>query len=505
MNNRTEPLTGTLSHIKNEIESYAKKEGLDFPEVIFEICDYETINILAAQEGFPTRYPHWRFGMNYDQLYKGHSYGMQKIYELVINTEPCYAYLHKSNNFVDQKIVMAHVYGHADFFKNNCWFANTDKNMMDVMANHGAKIRRYISQYGQEKVETFIDKVLSLENLTDINVLFETQEIQRRRRLLNEMAKEEDKKEDPGMHSEVLQSFIRSKKKIETKNKDIIKDLKISEDKKKESPSPRDIMRFLLENAPLEEWEADIIGILRDEAYYFLPQKITKIMNEGWASYWHSSIMTEKALKASEIVDFCDRHASVMVMEQGQINPYKLGIELFRDIEYRWNTGKFGREYEECQNMFQKDHWNKELGLGRNKIFEIRRSHNDITFIDEYLTKEFCERQQLFTYRYNSRTGRYEIDSKDFETIKSKLLMQLTNFGSPAIQIGDSNFNNRKELLLEHIHQGIDLDLNLAKDTMKNIHAIWKRPINLKTLYDDNEIIFTFDGKEMKQNGAAFN
>ena len=179
-------------------------------------------------------------------------------------------------------------------------------------------------------------------------------------------------------------------------------------------------MRFLLENAPLEGWEADILGILRDEAYYFLPQKTTKIINEGWASYWHSTIMTQKAAKASEIVDFSDRHSSVVHMSRNQINPYKIGIELFRDIEYRWDTGKFGRDYQECKEMLLKNNWDKKTGMGQKKIFEIRKSHNDITFIDEYLSAEFCERNQLFTYRYNPRTGRNEIDSREFDAIKKQ-------------------------------------------------------------------------------------
>ncbi len=162
--NRTKPISGELLALKNQIEKYAIDYGLDFFPQIFEVCDYDTINILAAQGGFPSRYPHWKFGMDYDQLSKGYTYGLQKIYEMVINTNPCYAYLLQVNNWVDQKIVMAHVYGHNDFFKNNAWFSNTNRKMMDVMANHGTKIRRYMERYGTDAVETFIDKVLSLEN-----------------------------------------------------------------------------------------------------------------------------------------------------------------------------------------------------------------------------------------------------------------------------------------------------------------------------------------------------
>ena len=135
---------------------------------IFEVCDYDEISEIAALGGFPTRYPHWRFGMEYQQLSKGYRYGLQKIYEMVINNDPCYAYLLRCNQMVDQKLVMAHVYGHNDFFKNNIWFSQTNRKMMDEMANHGTRIRAHMDRYGEETVENFIDNCLSLENLIDI-------------------------------------------------------------------------------------------------------------------------------------------------------------------------------------------------------------------------------------------------------------------------------------------------------------------------------------------------
>lgn len=496
--NRTKPISGELLTLKNEIEGYAIQAGLDFFPQVFEVCDYDTINILAAQGGFPSRYPHWKFGMDYDQLSKGYAYGLQKIYEMVINTDPCYAYLLQANNWVDQKIVMAHVYGHNDFFKNNAWFGNTNRKMMDVMANHGTKIRRYMERYGADAVETFIDKVLSLENLLDVGELFETSELKRRRS--DQAIKQKEESGDDGYmiddRSAALKSFMRSKtranKKDDTKEEDPIQQAERPHSK------TRDVLGYLIQHAPVEEWQADIIGILREEAYYFLPQRLTKIMNEGWASYWHSNIMTTKALDASEIVEFADKHAGVMAMSRQNINPYKVGIELMRDIEYRWNRGMFGKEYNECTDMKEKLRWDKKLGLGREKIFEVRRSHNDISFIDEFLTPDFCERQQLFTYKYNPRTGRFEIDSKDFLAIKQKLLSQLTNFGQPLIEVEDGNYMNRKELLLGHVHYGVDLDVNFANETLRNLYAIWKRPVNLRTKYEEKDVVFHFDGKEFK-------
>ncbi len=161
-----------LVEIQGQMEQHARNYGLDFFPTIFELVDADQLNAIAAYGGFPTRYPHWRFGMEYEQLSKGYTYGLQKIYELVINNNPCYAYLMNSNELTDQKLVMAHVYGHCDFFKNNLWFAHTDRKMMDRMANDGNRIRRYMDRFGVEEVEEFIDACLSVEDLIDVHSTF---------------------------------------------------------------------------------------------------------------------------------------------------------------------------------------------------------------------------------------------------------------------------------------------------------------------------------------------
>src|SRR5687768_11501509 len=158
-----------LRVLKDEIEGYARSYGLDFYETIFEVVDADNLNEIAAYGGFPTRYPHWSFGMQYEELNKGYSYGLSKIYEMVINNDPCYAYLMRCNHTVDQKLVMAHVYGHCDFFKNNAYFGHTTRKMMDEIANHAARIRRYVERFGEEEVEAFVDKCMSIDDLIDIH------------------------------------------------------------------------------------------------------------------------------------------------------------------------------------------------------------------------------------------------------------------------------------------------------------------------------------------------
>src|SRR5438094_7073946 len=158
-----------LRALKEEIENHARAYGLDFFETSFEVVDADDLNEIAAYGGFPTRYPHWSFGMQYEELKKGYEYGLSKIYEMVINNDPCYAYLMRCNHTVDQKLVMAHVYGHCDFFKNNAYFAHTSRKMMDEMANHGVRIRRYVEKYGEDEVEAFVDRCMSIDDLIDVH------------------------------------------------------------------------------------------------------------------------------------------------------------------------------------------------------------------------------------------------------------------------------------------------------------------------------------------------
>ena len=126
-------LPAELVEAQEYIERHAREYGLTFFRTVFEMVDYEQMNALAAYGGFPTRYPHYRFGMEYQQLSKSYEYGLHKIYEMVINNDPTYAYLLEGNSMLDQKLVMAHVYGHADFFLNNFFFAHTNRKMMDCL------------------------------------------------------------------------------------------------------------------------------------------------------------------------------------------------------------------------------------------------------------------------------------------------------------------------------------------------------------------------------------
>ncbi len=485
-----------LSDIQRDIEAHAKKYGLEFFDTIFEMVDYQRMNEVASYGGFPVRYPHWRFGMEYERMSKSFSYGLHKIYELVINNDPCYAYLLEGNSTTEQKMVMAHVYGHCDFFKNNLWFSPTNRKMVDQMANHGARVRRYIDKVGIDEVETFLDVCLSLENLIDRHSPYI-----RRPDPTPEPEDLDIPVEVPRLTASrgYLERYINPEE-VLAKEKERLETQRKTQDRKFPKEPMLDVVTFLARNAPLKKWQEDVLNMVISEAYYFAPQGMTKIMNEGWASYWHSTIMTQDALTDAEIVDFAETHSATMAVSPGGINPYKIGIELFRDIEDRWDRGRFGKEYDDCEDLDEKLHWNRRLGHGRDKIFEVRRIHNDVTFLDEFLTPEFCWRQKLFTFEYNKKRQGFEIFSRDFRSIKQKLLGQLTNFGQPFIFAENANFKNRGELLLLHRHDGVDLDQKWGRETLLNVFRIWSRPVHVRTQIEGKPRLWTHDGKEFSDS-----
>ncbi len=506
-----------LREEQEKIERIASDIGLDFFPTVFEILSYDRLNEVASYGGFPTRYPHWRFGMEYERLSKSYEYGLSKIYEMVINNNPSIAYLLEGNSLTDQKLVMCHVYGHVDFFKNNFAFRATDldsgggvitdvsrsgpdynpnRKWIDKMANHGSLVRRLMSRHGVEPVEELIDVCLSLENLIDPHAPF----IVRRRRSEDDEVEGQSEVEVPRLRAkDYMENFINPADYIAAQRTK----LEAARDSKKgKFPGERtqDVLAFLLEHAPLERWERSVLAVIRDEAYYFAPQMRTKIMNEGWASYMHSKMMTEHVCDWSEIVDYADNNAGVMATNGKQLNPYKLGVELYRHIEDRWNKGRFGREWDDCNDLDAKRNWDLRLGLGKHKIFEVRALYSDITFIDEFLTPEFAHEQGLFTFDWSARGERFEIQSREFAEVKKKLLAQLTNSGNPYIYVDDGNYKNRGELLLHHDHRGMDLRLDYAERVLEALNRLWKRPVTVASRSDGKPVLLSYDGENHERN-----
>jgi stage V sporulation protein R len=472
------------------IKAKAIEYGLDFYEVVFEVLDFDTMNQIASYGGFPIRYPHWKWGAEYEKLSKRDAYGLGRIYEMVINNDPCYAYLQESNAVTDQKLVMAHVYGHADFFKNNFWFGQTNRKMMDEMANHATRVRRHVERQGQDVVERFIDACLSIEHLIDPHSMF-----MRRERSRSDREEEGGSFEPDKLPAkDYMDPFINPSSEME-RQKEAYEEARSRPRKTPERPT-RDVLLFLMRHAPLEDWQADVLSIIRDESYYFAPQAMTKIMNEGWASYWHSKLMTQHFLEAREIVHYADQHSGVVHMPPGGFNPYKIGIELFKDIERRWDTGQHGEAWERLERLGERERFDDSSMGGREKIFEVRRIYNDVNFIDEFLTPEFVDRHKMYQYGRDQRTGEIKIISRDYHRVKQRLLYQITNMGQPFIYAVDANYLNRGELYLAHKFAGLEIDAARAVEVLRGLAKIWGRPVHLQARINEEMRLLSMAGPD---------
>ena len=494
-------LPDELRTIHREVQKVALAAGLDPFPVVFEMVSPEEMSMLAAYGGFPVRYPHWRFGMEFESLHKSYEYGLSKIYEMVINTDPCYAYLMDSNALVDQKLVMAHVYGHCDFFKNNMWFTGTNRKMVDEMANHGARIQRIIDRLGVERVEDFLDRCLSLENLIDPHCAAIRRQPDEADPIRVAIRRAREDGEDPTLPDAAafkadvdrayMDGFINPPEEVMARREQALQ--KSMEPRRLPERPERDVLGFLLAHAPLAAWEADLLAIVREEALYFAPQGQTKIMNEGWATFWHTRLMTEHLATGKEIVDYADHHSGTVAMSPWRLNPYKLGLELFRDIEARWDTGRHGLEYEGCDEMARKQQWFRDERGGLEKVFEVRKIYNDLQFVDAFLTEDFCVDHGFFSFG-RDKTGKAVIESRAFQDIKKRLLEQLTNSGQPIIEVVEANLDNRGELLLHHAHSEAELQADWAETTLGNLVRLWKRPAALDTVLSGKAVRFRHDG-----------
>ncbi len=388
-----------------EITEIATGFGLDPFPMRYEICPPDLIYTFGAY-GMPTRFSHWSFGKTFHRMKLQYDLGLSKIYELVINSNPSYAFLLEGNALIQNKLIVAHVLAHTDFFKNNAYFSKTNRDMVESMSATAERIRNYEMEYGKEVVENFLDAALSIQEHVDPSLMVPKLQYDFER---------EDKRmaqNKPVTPYDELWKLDDVEKK---KENPIRKERRVP-------PIPeKDILLFIQEfSTILEEWQRDILTMLREEMLYFWPQIETKIMNEGWASYWHMRILREMDLTEEETIEFAKLNAGVVQPSRTSINPYYLGVKLFEDIEKRWdNPTKEEQEF-----------YGRKLGQGRQKIFEVREMDRDISFLQNYLTKENVKEMDL--YLYQKKGNEWIIVEKNWEKIRDMLVQSKVNGGSPT-------------------------------------------------------------------------
>ncbi|WP_455448451.1 SpoVR family protein [Natrinema thermotolerans] len=600
---RKQAIAGELEEPVEEARNLAEKLGLEPYPVKYWIIDYDEMNELIAYGGFQSRYPHWRWGMQYDKQQKQGQYGGGKAFEIVNNDNPAHAFLQESNTVADQKAVITHVEAHSDFFANNDWFgmftggqADEDQvNAAAMLERHARAIDEYMSDpdIDRAEVEKWIDHCLSLEDNIDQHQVFT------RRLDVDGPAGEIDEDLAEKLDELDLSDEIKG----EVFDAEWVEKLEGEEITGSFPEEPqKDLLAFVREHGKqydaeagrgveMEEWQRDILDMMRAEAYYFAAQKMTKVMNEGWAAYWESTMMTDEAFAGDdEFLNYADHMAKVLA--SGGLNPYSLGMELWEYVEnttnrqevleallrvegvswrnltdvvdfddvletleppaaletispdtlddvatlpdewvdhealeraregeidiekYPWKVltyeGLARRHYSlvkrQHRGFLKRVSQNDLERIGRylfddarydsvdealadidytagwDRLFDVRESHNDVTFLDEFLTQEFITENNYFTYEHSQATGQFHVASDAAADVKKKLLLQFTNFGKPTIAVYDGNYNNANELLLGHQYNGVMLDLGQAKETLKRIFELWGRPVNLLTI-----------------------
>lgn len=455
----------------DEITEIAKGFGLDFYPMRYEICPADIIYTFGAY-GMPTRFSHWSFGKQFFKMKLHYDLGLSKIYELVINSDPCYAFLLDSNSLVQNKLIVAHVLAHCDFFKNNVRFQNTKRDMVESMAATAERIRQYEIEYGKKEVESFIDAVLAIEEHIDPSLV--------RPHLAWTLDDVEYEEEEPTKASPYDDLWNLDKPK-ETKSKKVKKI-------KKFPPQPeKDLLLFLVHySRELEEWQRDILTMIREEMLYFWPQLETKIMNEGWASYWHQRILREMDLTSDEAIEFAKLNAGVVQPSTTGINPYYLGLKIFEDIEERYNNPT-----EQMKKLGVKP------GSGREKIFEVRELESDQSFLRNYLTKELVMREDMYLFQKQGRE--YKIVDKEWEHVRDQLVNMRVNGGFPYITVNDGDYLRNGELYLKHHYEGIELDLKYLEKVLPYIYQLWGRSVHMETIVEEKSILYSFDGRSIQR------
>lgn len=456
-----------LEEAIEEITHKAKEFGLDFYPMRYEICPADIIYTFGAY-GMPTRFSHWSFGKSFHKMKLQYDLGLSKIYELVINSNPCYAFLLDGNSLIQNKLIVAHVLAHCDFFKNNARFCRTNRDMVETMSATAERIRAYEIEYGTEVVEKFIDAVLAIQEHIDPSIIgparHKQDERYRHKHADKTKAKNinRQKKRDPYEDLWELDALVNGK--------DEEKHTRSTLNEKHPFPAhpDKDLLWFIEEYSTiLDDWQRDILSMLREEMLYFWPQIETKIMNEGWASYWHIRILRELDLTQEETIEFAKLNASVVVPHPGSLNPYYLGYKIFEDIEKRW---------------------------GRDMLFEVREFDSDISFLRNYLTKELVE--ELDLYVFEKQGVEWKISDKRWENVRDQLVHSRVNGGFPTLHVTDGNYYDQGELYIQHQYDGTELDLKYLERTLPYVQQLWGKRVHLETIVEGKTAQFTYDGKK---------
>ncbi len=454
-----------LRRYEARIHEIAISYGLDCFDQEFEICDHEEMIGYMAYSGMPSHYPHWSYGKSHERLKTLYDHGMHGLpYEMVINSDPALAYLMGDNSTCLNVLTIAHVYGHNDFFKNNFTFKSTrPEHTISAFKSHAERVRRYVEDpsIGIDRVEGLLDAAhaLAFQCRRNLAVRKSTRSEQTRR-LFDAATPRRDPYRDIHPTPDYVEPDLRR--------------IPLEPDE--------DLLLFIRDYNPyLADWEQDLLTIVHEETGYFLPQIETKIMNEGWASYWHYQIMTHLDLPPDLRIEFMVHHNQVLSATPGRLNPYRLGYTI-------WN-----RIYQDVEGDAPPDHANPTAG--RDALFSVRESDRDASFLRRFLDERLMRELGLFEYsQEKDEMVVSEIsDDAGWQKTKETLLANVGAASIPVIKVEDADSGGTRTLLLRHYHDGRDLELDNAERTLAYAFRLWERPVVLETVLGGKSTTLRYD------------
>ncbi|HLW71158.1 MAG TPA: SpoVR family protein [Candidatus Binataceae bacterium] len=458
-----------LAEWDKRVQDKAAEFGLTWYPQEFEICDHNGMLGYMAYSGMPSHYPHWSYGKSYEKLKTLYDYGVSGLpYEMVINSNPAIAYLMRDNTLLLQILTIAHVYGHNDFFKNNFTYKSTRAELtIETFKAHALRVRRYAEDpsIGVDKVEHILDAAhaLALQCRRNLAIKKLNREEQVERAL-----EQAQPRVDPFHRVHARPPF----KEAETRRTPLEPD--------------EDLLLFIRDHNPfLAGWEKDLLTIVDEETKYFLPMMETKIMNEGWASYWHKQIVESLALEQGLHLEFIVRHNQVLRPIPGQINPYHLGFKIWEDL-YRRHTTPTAEEIKK---------YGAPVKNGKEKIFEAREVERDSSFLRRYLTEELMREMDMF--EYEARGDELVIDkvsdTEGWKQVKETMIKNVGAGSIPVIKVEDADFGQNRTLYLKHYHDGRDLQLEYAEKTMAFVQRLWGHECVLETTLQGKRSLLCFN------------
>jgi stage V sporulation protein R len=460
-----------LEYWDEKIREKVEEFGLTCYPQEFEVCDHFQMLGYMAYTGMPSHYPHWSYGKSYEKLKTMYDYGVSGLpYEMVINSSPAIAYLMRDNTLCLQVLTVAHVYGHNDFFRNNFTFKSTRAELtLNLFKIHADRVRGYMEDpsIGVDKVEAILDAAHAVAFQCRRNLAIKKLSTEEDRRRLLDVARPTT---DPFQSVHKRQEYVQP-------------------DLQKTPPTPEeDILLFIRDHNPyLNEWERDLLTIAHEREQYFIPQMETKIMNEGWASFWHREIMRSLDLPQDLHLEFLVRHNQVVRPFPRSLNPYYLGLRIWDDIKRRHD--------EPTPEEIEK--YGKPTKTGMQAIFEVREVDRDASFIRRFLTEELMREMDMFEYepRENEMVISKVSDKDGWREVKETLIKNVGMGTIPVIKIEDADHNHNRILYIKHYHDGRDLQLEYAERTLSYIHQLWRHEVILETAVNGKRALLSYSDK----------